>query len=109
MELTKEEFIIDDLFLNSLIAQLTTKPDEKEMNNFDFSKVNYNDFYKDNAEEIIKRKLNIKLNDPYINLIIQKQVEEIEFKTPFEDWKSRNFINNNIIEKSNEKDITYLR
>ena len=109
MELTKEEFISDDFFLNSLISQLTTKPNEKEVNSFDFSKVNYNDFYKDNAEEIIKRKLNIKLNDPYINLIIQKQVEEIEFKTPLEDWKSRNFINNNIIEKLNEKDITYLR
>ena len=69
MELTKEEFISDDFFLNSLISQLTTKPNEKEVNSFDFSKVNYNDFYKDNAEEIIKRKLNIKLNDPYINLI----------------------------------------
>ena len=61
MDLNKDEFITDDLFLNSLIAQLTTKPDEKELNNFDFSKVNYNDFFKDNAEEIIKRKLNIKL------------------------------------------------
>lgn len=104
MELTKEEFITDDLFLNSLITQLITKPEEKEMINFDFSKVNYNDFYKDNAEEIIKRKLNIKLNDPYINLIVQKQIQEIEFKTPLEDWKSRNFINNN-----KNEDITYLR
>ena len=49
MDLTNEEF---DLFLNSLITQLTMKPTKKEMNNFDFSKVNYNDFYKDNAEEI---------------------------------------------------------
>ena len=109
MDLNKDEFITDDLFLNSLIAQLTTKPDEKELNNFDFSKLNYNDFFKDNAEEIIKRKLNIKLNDPYINLIIQNQIEEIEFKTPLEDWKSRNFTNNNNNENSNEKDITYLR
>ena len=109
MELSKEEFITDDLFLNSLIAQLTTKPEAKEMNNFDFSKVNYNNMFQQNAEEIIKRKLNIKLNDPYINLIVQKQIEEIEFKTPLEDWKSRNFINNNNNEKSNEKDITYLR
>jgi hypothetical protein len=109
MDLNKDEFITDDLFLNSLIAQLTTKPDEKELNNFDFSKLNYNDFFKDNAEEIIKRKLNIKLNDPYINLIIQNQIEEIEFKTPLEDWKSINFTNNNNNENSNEKDITYLR
>jgi hypothetical protein len=58
MDLTNEEF---DLFLNSLITQLTMKPTEKEINNFDFSKVNYNDFYKDNAEEIIRQKLNIKL------------------------------------------------
>ena len=105
MDLTNEEF---DLFLNSLITQLTMKPTKKEMNNFDFSKVNYNDFYKDNAEEIIRQKLNIKLNDPYINLIIKEQAKFLD-KTPLEDWKSRNFINNNINEKSNEKDITYLR
>ena len=105
MDLTNEEF---DLFLNSLITQLTMKPTEKEMNNFDFSKVNYNDFYKDNAEEIIRQKLNIKLNDPYINLIIKEQAKLLD-KTPLEDWKARNFINNNINEKSNEKDITYLR
>jgi hypothetical protein len=105
MDLTNEEF---DLFLNSLITQLTMKPTEKEINNFDFSKVNYNDFYKDNAEEIIRQKLNIKLNDPYSNLIIKEQAKLLD-KTPLEDWKSRNFINNNINEKSNEKDITYLR
>ena len=75
MELIKEEFITDDLFLNSLITQLITKPEEKEMNNFDFSKVNYNDFYKDNAEEIIKNRLKINRNDPYINLIVKKQAK----------------------------------
>ena len=108
MDLTNEEF---DLFLNSLITQLTMKPTEKEMNNFDFSKVNYNDFYKDNAEEIIKNRLKINLNDPYINLIVKEQAKLLD-KTPLEDWESRNFINNNnnnINEKSNEKDITYLR
>jgi hypothetical protein len=72
MDLSNEEF---DLFLNSLITQLTMKPTKKEMNNFDFSKVNYNDFYKDNAEKIIRQKLNIKLNDPYINLIIKEQAK----------------------------------
>ena len=35
MDLTNEEF---DLFLNSLITQLTMKPSEKETNNFDFLK-----------------------------------------------------------------------
>ena len=111
MELTKEEFITDDCFLNSLIIQLTTKQEEKEVNNFDFSKVNYNDFYKDNAEEIIKNRLKINRNDPYINLIVKEQAKLLD-KTPLEDWESRNFINNNnnnINEKSNEKDITYLR
>ena len=50
------------------------------------------------------------MNHPYINLIIQKQIEEIDFKSPLEDWTARNFINNNNQEKSNdEKDITYLR
>jgi D-3-phosphoglycerate dehydrogenase len=44
MKLNKEEFITDDLFLNSLITQLTTKTEEKETIDFDFSKVNYNDF-----------------------------------------------------------------
>ena len=38
MELTKEDFITDDFFLNSLIIQLTTKQEEKEVNNFDFLK-----------------------------------------------------------------------
>jgi hypothetical protein len=108
MDLNKEEFITDDLFLNSLITQLTTKPEEKETIDFDFSKVNYNDFYKDNAEKVIKRKLNIKLNDPYINLIVKEQAKLLN-KTPLEDWTARNFINNNNQEKSNEKDITYLR
>ena len=111
MELTKEEFISDDFFLNSLISQLTTKPNEKEVNSFDFSKVNYNDFYKDNAEEIIKNRLKINRNDPYINLIVKEQAKLLD-KIPLEDWESRNFINNNnnnINEKSNEKDITYLR
>ena len=108
MDLTKDEFITDDLFLNSLIAQLTTKPDEKELNNFDFSKVNYNDFYKDNAEEIMKNRLKINVNDPYINLIVKEQAKLLN-KFPLEDWTERNFINNNNQEKSNEKDITYLR
>ena len=111
MELTKEVFITDDFFLNSLIIQLTTKQEEKEVNNFDFSKVNYNDFYKDNAEEIIKNRLKINRNDPYINLIVKEQAKLLD-KTPLEDWEARNFINNNnnnINEKSNEKDITYLR
>ena len=112
MELTKEEFITDDCFLNSLIIQLTTKQEEKEVNNFDFSKVNYNDFYKDNAEEIIKNRLKINLNDPYINLIVKEQAKLLD-KTPLEDWESRNYKNNNNNNnknnKSNEKDITYLR
>ena len=76
MDLTNEEF---DLFLNSLITQLTMKPTEKEMNNFDFSKVNYNDFYKDNAEEIIRQKLNVyvKINTNVIlSLLLYK--EEME-------------------------------
>ena len=73
--------------------------------------MNYNDFYKDNAEEIIKNRLKINLNDPYINLIVKEQAKLLD-KTPLEDWEARNFINNNnnnINEKSNEKDITYLR
>ena len=72
--------------------------------------MNYNDFYKDNAEEIIKSRLKINRNDPYINLIVKEQAKLLD-KTPLEDWESRNFKNNNnnINEKSNEKDITYLR
>ena len=38
MDLNKEEFITDDLFLNSLITQLTTKVEEKEIIDFDFLK-----------------------------------------------------------------------
>ena len=64
MDLTNEEF---DLFLNSLITQLTMKPTEKEINNFDFSKVNYNDFYKDNAEEILR--VTVKLIGDYFSIV----------------------------------------
>ena len=47
--------------------------------------MNYNDFYKDNAEEIIKNRLKINRNDPYINLIVKEQAKLLD-KTPLEDW-----------------------
>jgi hypothetical protein len=107
MELSKEE-IIDDDFLNTLIYELTTKPEDRPNPlNFDLSKVNYNHYFTDNAEEIIKNRLNVNQNDPYINLVIDKQVEEIKEKNKsnLEDWVDRGFINNT---KTDERTINYI-
>ena len=106
MDFTGEE--ITDEFLNTLIYELTTKPENRPQRvNFNLSKVNYNHFFTDNAEEIIKNRLNINQNDPYINLVIDKQVEEIKEKNKsnLEDWIDRGFINNT---KTDEKNINYI-
>ena len=103
MEFTKEEEIIDDDFLNSLIYELTVKPQDRKQSNIDLQGLNYNHYFTDNAEQIIKERLNIKQNDPFINLVIDQQVKEIQEKnnSNLDDWNERGFINNNKNDKEN--------
>ena len=96
MELSKEENIINDNFLNSLLYELTVKPENRQQQKFDFEPLNYNHYFTDNAEDFIKQKLKITLNDPYINKFVEETAKQIkkEDKTPLDDWKERQFINN---------------
>ena len=103
MEFTKEEEIINGNFLNSLIYELTVKPQDRPQQKFNFQELNYNHYFTDNAEQIIKERLNIKQNDPFINLVINQQVKEIQEKnnSNLDDWNERQFINNNNNNKEN--------
>ena len=60
MEFTKEEEIINDDFLNLLIYELTVKIQDRPHQKIDFQGLNYNHYFTDNAEQIIKERLNIK-------------------------------------------------
>ena len=57
----------------------------------DLSKISYNDYYIKQGVDYIKR--DVKLNDPLMNLIFEKEAENI--KTPLEEWNEKSFINNN--------------
>ena len=48
MEFTKEEEIINDDFLNSLIYELTVKPQDRPQQKFNFQELNYNHYFTDN-------------------------------------------------------------
>ena len=103
MEFTKEEEMINDDFLNSLIYELTVKPQDRKQPNIDIQGLNYNHYFTDNAEQIIKDRLRITLNDPYINKFVEETAKQIqkEDKTPLKDWEEREFINNNKNDKEN--------
>ncbi len=96
MNSSKQENAGDD-FINSLIYELTTKIEDRPQQKFDFESLNYNHYFTDNAEDFIKQKLKITLNDPYINNFVVETAKQIkqEDKTPLDDWKERKFINNN--------------
>ena len=101
MEFTKE--IINDDFLNSLIYELTVKIEDHPQQKFNFQGLNYNHYFTDNAEQIIKDRLRITLNDPYINKFVEettKQIQETN-KSNLDDWHERQFINNNKNDKEN--------
>jgi hypothetical protein len=60
----------------------------------DFDALNFNNYYKDMGIEYIKASNKIYLDDPIIDLILQKEADKI--LTPLEDWNLRKFKNNNI-------------
>ena len=104
------KFVIeDDDFINSITNQFKPKQQLKE--DFDFSKVDYNNYYINNGVQHIKQRLKTNLDDPYINLIINDAAKSIV--TPLEEWNRRKFVNNNIHneqqkEQKPEKDISYI-
>ena len=105
--------IEDDDFISSITNQF--KPKEQKKDDFDFSKVDYNNYYINNGVQHIKQRLKTTLDDPYINLIINDAAKSIV--TPLKEWNRRNFINNNIQreyeeekeqKQEKEKDISYI-
>ena len=58
----------------------------------DISKISYNDYYINQGVDYVKR--NVKLNDPLMNLIFEKEAENIT--TPLDEWELRDFKNNNL-------------
>ena len=94
-------FIVEDDILNDIINSF--KIPEK-YDPFDFSKVDYNNYNKNRGIEFIKENGKIRLNDPLINLILEKEAENI--LTPLEEWQQRGFVNNN--ENATKKiEVTY--
>ena len=108
------KFVIeDDDFINSITNQF--KPKQQLKDDFDFSKVDYNNYYINNGVQHIKQRLKTNLDDPYINLIINDAAKSIV--TPLEEWNRRNFVNNNIQREyeeqkqetqEKENDISYI-
>jgi hypothetical protein len=58
--------------------------DEKQVDE-DVSKITYNDYYKNQGINYIKR--NIKLNDPLLDPVFEAMAQNI--KTPLEEWEER--------------------
>lgn len=100
----------DEEFLQSITNQFKPKQpnEEKEQkkDDFDFSKVDYNNYYVNNGFEHIKRKMKTDLNDPLINILIEESAKNIV--TPLEEWNRRNLINNNVKEQKEVSYYTYL-
>ena len=73
--------------LDSLINQFKYQnSDEKQdQNQEDVSKIIYNDYYKSQGINYIKR--NISLNDPLLDLVFEAMAQNI--KTPLEEWNDR--------------------
>ena len=70
--------------LNSIITQYKPpNPDEKQ--DEDISKITYNDYFKNQGINYIKR--NISLNDPLLDPLFEAMVANI--KTPLEEWDNR--------------------
>ena len=69
--------------LNSIINQFKSQ-DEKPVEE-DLSKIIYNDYYKSQGINYIKR--NISLNDSLLDPVFQEMASNI--KTPLEEWNDR--------------------
>jgi hypothetical protein len=84
---------MENFIIQEIINQF--KPIEHDTNEEkgdDISKISYNDYYINQGVNYIKR--NVKLNDPLLNLIFEKEAENIT--TPLDEWNMRDFKNNNL-------------
>ena len=84
-----ENFIIHDI-INQFMPMKNDESNESKGE--DISKISYNDYYINQGVDYVKRKT--KLNDPLMNLIFEKQAENIT--TPLDEWELRDFKNNNL-------------
>lgn len=85
-----ENFIIHDII--SQFMPMKNDTNESNESKEDISKISYNDYYINQGVDYIKR--NVKLNDPLMNLIFEKESENIT--TPLDEWELRDFKNNNL-------------
>lgn len=73
--------------IETIISQFKIS-DEKQVDDVieeDVSKITYNDYYKNQGINYIKR--NIKLNDPLLDPVFEVMAQNI--KTPLEEWEER--------------------
>ena len=108
MEKRDIKFIIeDDEFIQSITSQFKLKEEKEQLkDDFYFSKVDYNNYYKNNGIQHIKSKMKSGLNDPLINILIEESAKNIV--TPLEEWNNRKLVNNNIQDKKDISYYTYL-
>ena len=83
-----ENFIIHDIIKQFIPCSNGVDESKGE----DISRISYNDYYINQGVDYIKR--NVKLNDPLMNLIFEKEAENIT--TPLDEWQFRDFQNNNL-------------
>ena len=83
-----ENFIIQDIINQFKPIEHDTNEEKGE----DISKIAYNNYYINQGVDFVKRKS--KLNDPLLNLIFEKEAENIT--TPLDEWNMRDFKNNNL-------------
>ena len=84
---------MENFIINDIISQfMPMKNDESNESKEDISKISYNDYYINQGVDYVKR--NVKLNDPLMNLIFEKEAENL--KTPLDEWQLKNFKNNNL-------------
>lgn len=74
--------------IDDIIESLT--PQKRE-----FELPDYNNYFKNQGINHIKKRLRINIDDPIIDLVLQKDAEKI--KTPLEEWNERKFKSNNNI------------
>ena len=92
-----ENFIINDIL--SQFMPMKNDANESNESKEDISKISYNDYYINQGVDYIKR--NVKLNDPLMNLIFEKEAENL--KTPLDEWELKDFKNNNLDNNNNVK------
>ena len=85
-----ENFIINDIL--SQFMPMKNETNESNESKEDISKISYNDYYINQGVDYIKR--NVKLNDPLMNLIFEKEAENL--KTSLDEWELKDFKNNNL-------------